>query len=239
MLDPAAYLLMLLATLVGALAVDPLTFWMVRRGSGVYRSLKLATVLAAIVMLPGVAATLLLLLSFLGGAGAWGIAALPALFLAQYLVSPHLVLWGAKARRVGPGEEWLLDLLEEVKRASGYGGRVELRVAEVDEPNAFAISNAFKKVIVLHRGLARILSRDEIKAVIAHELGHIARNDNAYAYATSLTPYLVYLMGLAVLALGISLVKSKDLEAIAGGLLLSAAGARSKSTWALERTYLG
>jgi heat shock protein HtpX len=140
------------------------------------------------------------------------------------LVAPHVALWRAKARKPGPDELWLQGLLEEVKQSSGYRGKVELLVADNDIPNAFAIGNAFKKVIVLHKGLINILDRDETRAVIAHELGHIARNDNAYAYATTLTPYLTYILGTIALVFGIGLIKSRDLRALLGGIMLSIIG---------------
>jgi heat shock protein HtpX len=224
MLDPILYLLMLTVTLIGAFTIDPLTYWMIDKGRGVYRSLRLATVTAAILMLPGVTVTTLLILSVLGGAGIWSVALLLVLFLAQYLVAPHVALWRAKARKLGPDELWLQGLLEEVKQSSGYRGKVELLIADNDIPNAFAIGNAFKKFIVLHKGLINILDRDEIKAVIAHELSHIARNDNAYAYATTLTPYLTYILGTIALIFGIGLIKSRDLRALLGGIVLSVIG---------------
>jgi heat shock protein HtpX len=222
--------LLLLITLLGAFIIDPLTYWMIDKGKGVYRSLRLATVTAAIIMLPGVivttllVASVLLVVSVLGGAGTWGVAILLALFLAQYLFAPYVALWGAKARKLGPDELWLQGLLEEVKQSSGYRGKVELLIADNDIPNAFAIGNAFKKFIVLHKGLINILDRDEIKAVIAHELSHIVRNDNAYAYATTLTPYLTYILGTIALIFGIGLIKSGDLRALLGGIMLSIIG---------------
>jgi heat shock protein HtpX len=230
MLDSVLSFIPLLLTLFGAFIIDPLTYWMIDKGKGVYRSLRLATVTAAILMLPGVIVTTLLILSVLlilivlGGAGIWGVAILLGLFLAQYLVAPYVALWGAKARKPEPNELWLQSLLEEVKQSSGYRGKVELLIADNDIPNAFAIGNAFKKFIVLHKGLINILDRDEIKAVIAHELGHIAHNDNTYAYAAALTPYLTYILGVIVLVFGIGFIKSKDLRLLLGGIVLSIMG---------------
>jgi heat shock protein HtpX len=216
--------LLLLITLFGAFIIDPLTYWMMDKGKGVYRSLRLATVTAAIFMLPGVIVTTLFIVSVLGVGGTWGLAILLVLFLAQYLFAPYVALWGAKARKPGPNEMWLQGLLEELKQSSGYMGKIELLIADNDIPNAFAIGNAFKKFIVLHKGLINILDRDETKAVIAHELGHIIHKDNAYAYATTLTPYLTYILGTIVLIFGIGFIKSRDLRGLLGGIVLSIIG---------------
>jgi heat shock protein HtpX len=73
-------------------------------------------------------------------------------------------------------------------------------------PNAFAVGNVFKKAVVVHSGLLRVLDRGEVKAVLAHELGHIANRDNAYMIAVSLTPFLAYVAGLLSLFFGLGLI---------------------------------
>jgi heat shock protein HtpX len=73
-------------------------------------------------------------------------------------------------------------------------------------PNAFAVGNVFKKAVVVHSGLLRVLDRGEVKAVLAHELGHIANRDNAYMIAVSLTPFLTYVIGLFSLLSGLGLM---------------------------------
>jgi len=95
-----------------------------------------------------------------------------------------------------------------VKPASGYGRRVELYVRGIDEPNAFAVGNVLKRAVVVHRGLIDVLDRDEVEAVIAHKVGHLKRNDNAYVLAASLTPYLTFIAGGFTLLLRIALAKS-------------------------------
>ena len=73
-------------------------------------------------------------------------------------------------------------------------------------PNAFAVGNVFKKAVVVHSGLLRVLDRDEVRAVLAHELGHIANRDNAYMIAVSLTPFLTYVVGLLSLLFGVGYI---------------------------------
>jgi heat shock protein HtpX len=73
-------------------------------------------------------------------------------------------------------------------------------------PNAFAVGNMFKKAVIVHSGLLRVLDRDEVRAVLAHELGHIANRDNAYMIAVSLTPFLTYVVGLLSIIFGVGYI---------------------------------
>jgi heat shock protein HtpX len=190
--------------------VGPLTYWLIGRGFSASRVVGGAALLAALLAVPGLVAVALLVLAVFGVAVASGLAylavALLALFAVQYLAAPYLVLYTSKARRPGAGEEWVAELFEEVKRGSGYRGEVELYIVDTDVPNAFAVSNMFKKAVVVHSGLLAELDRGEVKAVLAHELGHIANRDNAYMIAVSLTPFFAYVVGLFSLLFGLGLV---------------------------------
>ncbi len=197
------------------LLVGPLVYWLIGRGFSASRIVRGATFLAALLAIPGLLAVALLVLAVLSVTGitslaysslAYLVAALLVLFVVQYLVAPYLVLYTSRARRPGAGEEWVVELFEEVKRSSGYTGNVELYIVDTPVPNAFAVGNVFKKAVVVHSGLLRELDRDEVKAVLAHELGHIAHRDNAYMIAVSLTPFLAYVVGLLSLLFGLVLL---------------------------------
>ncbi len=197
------------------LLVGPLVYWLIGRGFSASRIVRGATFLAALLAIPGLLAVALLVLAVLSVTGitslaysslAYLVAALLVLFVVQYLVAPYLVLYTSRARRPGAGEEWVVELFEEVKRSSGYRGEVELYIVDTPVPNAFAVGNVFKKAVVVHSGLLRELDRGEVKAVLAHELGHIAHRDNAYMIAVSLTPFLTYVIGLLSLLFGVGYI---------------------------------
>lgn len=60
-------------------------------------------------------------------------------------------------------------------------------------------------MVVVTQGLLDLgLSKEELEAVIAHEIGHLAHRDNAYAVSTSLTPFLVYIIGVVAVIFGLS-----------------------------------
>lgn len=198
------------SVLSSILLVGPPVYWLIGRGFSASRVVGGAAFLASLLAIPGLLAVALLVLAVFRVASLSSLAYLAVilliLFIAQYLVAPYLVLYTSKARRPGAGEEWVVELFEEVKRSSGYRGEVELYIVDTPVPNAFAVGNVFKKAVVVHSGLLRVLDRGEVKAVLVHELGHIANRDNAYMIAVSLTPFLTYVVGLLSLLFGVGYI---------------------------------
>jgi heat shock protein HtpX len=214
------------SVLSSILLVGPLVYWLIGRGFSALRVVGGATFLAALLAIPGLLTIALLVLAVFRAAGISSLAYLAAvllvLFVVQYLVAPYLVLYTSRARRPGAEEGWVVELFEEVRRSSGYRGEVELYIVDTPVPNAFAVGNVFKKAVVVHRGLLRVLDRGEVRAVLAHELGHIANRDNAYMIAVSLTPFFVYAVGLLSIFLGMGIIMSA-----AGGAQRQSRGAQS------------
>ena len=190
----------LVASLVGGVLVGPAAYWVISRGADPLRTVKVATILLGLLLLPGIIGLAAFLLTLLGFMWMQILLVLAAVFILQYLFAPGLVLGSVRARDPMPSEAWLLDTLSELKARMGYKKKVELKVAEVEVPNAFAVGNIFRRVIVVHRGLLRVLDRGEVRAVLAHELGHIVNRDSAYGIATSFIPYAVFMLGMVALA---------------------------------------
>ncbi|MEY3251707.1 MAG: putative protease HtpX, partial [Pseudomonadota bacterium] len=75
-----------------------------------------------------------------------------------------------------PEERWLVDTVARQAQAAGIGMP---DVAIFDgEPNAFA-TGAFKNsaMVAVSTGLLHSMSRDEVEAVIGHEVAHVANGD--------------------------------------------------------------
>jgi len=51
------------------------------------------------------------------------------------------------------------------------------------------------------------LDKEDVKAIIAHELGRIVHRDSAYAIAVSTAPFLTYAVGLGAFVTGVAFVK--------------------------------
>lgn len=80
----------------------------------------------------------------------------------------------AKAR----AERQLYNVIEELKIAAGLRYMPKIYLIDADYMNAFASGYSEKSALVaITRGLLEKLERDELQAVMAHELTHIRHND--------------------------------------------------------------
>ena len=98
-----------------------------------------------------------------------------------YKTGPQKVLWATGAREVtvpqNDGERQLVNVVEEMAIASGLP-KPRIWVVPDDDPNAFATGHEPKDshVAVTH-GLLALCSRDELQAVVGHEMGHVKNLD--------------------------------------------------------------
>jgi len=98
-----------------------------------------------------------------------------------YRTGPEKVLWATGAHEVidpqDDAERQLVNVVEEMAIAAGLP-RPRIWVVPDDDPNAFATGHDPKDShIAVTHGLLAICSRDELQAVIGHELGHVKNLD--------------------------------------------------------------
>ena len=91
------------------------------------------------------------------------------------------VLWATGARELEqprtPEEKQLVNVVEEMAIAAGLP-RPKIYVIREADPNAFATGRDPRSaVIAVTDGLLRVCDRDELQAVIGHEMGHIKNLD--------------------------------------------------------------
>ena len=94
---------------------------------------------------------------------------------------PQRVLWATGAweliEPVTPEQKQLVNVIEEMSIASGLP-RPAIYIVPDSDPNAFATGrDAASASIAVTEGLLRTLSRDELQAVVAHEMAHIRNLD--------------------------------------------------------------
>lgn len=74
-------------------------------------------------------------------------------------------------------ERWLLDTTRQLARSAGIG-MPEIGIFPAQEPNAFATgANRNKSLVAVSEGLMRGMNREQVRAVLAHEIGHVANGD--------------------------------------------------------------
>ena len=74
-------------------------------------------------------------------------------------------------------EQWLLQTVQELSREAGIK-MPEVGIFPAYEANAFATgSNKNDALVAVSQGLLERFSPDEVRAVLAHEIGHVANGD--------------------------------------------------------------
>jgi len=96
------------------------------------------------------------------------------------LTSKPMAKWSTGARVIetpqSPDELWLVNTVKRLAEKAGVG-MPEVAIYEGD-PNAFA-TGAFRdsSLVAVSTGLLDSMSRDEVEAVLGHEIGHVANGD--------------------------------------------------------------
>ncbi|MBJ7264481.1 MAG: protease HtpX [Burkholderiaceae bacterium] len=98
------------------------------------------------------------------------------------LISKPMAKWSTGARIIDPNapanqnEAWLLDTVHQLSDRAGIG-RPEVAIYD-GAPNAFA-TGAFKNssLVAVSTGLLQSMTEEEVAAVLAHEVAHIANGD--------------------------------------------------------------
>ncbi len=117
-----------------------------------------------------------------------------ALFiLFQYAIGPVIVSATTHLQYIKPGESpWLENTVKELADKSGIP-MPKLAIVPNKTPNAFTYGRSSKSaVLAVHEGLLRQLNQDEVRAVIAHELGHIKHKDYIVMTILSALPLIAY-----------------------------------------------
>jgi heat shock protein HtpX len=96
------------------------------------------------------------------------------------LVSKQIALWSTGAHVIespeGAHERWLVDTVRRLAEKAGIG-MPDVAVYE-GAPNAFA-TGAFKNsaLVAVSSGLLESMNREEVEAVLGHEITHVANGD--------------------------------------------------------------
>jgi heat shock protein HtpX len=98
------------------------------------------------------------------------------------LISKPMAKWSTGAQVIhpeapnGPRESWLLDTVHQLADRAKIG-RPEVAIYE-GEPNAFA-TGAFRNdsLVAVSTGLLNSMTEEEVTAVLAHEIAHVANGD--------------------------------------------------------------
>ena len=118
----------------------------------------------------------------------------------SYWFSDKLVLrmYGAQ-----PVENTDLNAIVEELAARGGMPVPKVYLIDSDQPNAFATGrNPENAAVAATRGLMRRLNRDEVRAVLAHELGHVRNRDSLTMTITAVLAGAIGMLAQSIFFLG-------------------------------------
>ena len=111
----------------------------------------------------------------------------------QYLIGPAIVGWAMKVKYVSEQEApELHQMVAELARAAGIP-KPRVGISRLPLPNAFAFGR-FRGDgrVCVTEGILRLLSKDELRAVLGHEIAHIKHRDMMLITILSVIPMICW-----------------------------------------------
>ncbi|MEM0355856.1 MAG: zinc metalloprotease HtpX [Desulfurococcaceae archaeon] len=134
-----------------------------------------------------------------------------------YLLSPAMInlMYGAKR------DPELQKIVDQVASRSGFS-KAPKAVVVRGPPNAFAYGNFLTgRYVAVSTSMLRLVDRNELEAVIGHELGHHKHRDGSIMLFIGMIPSILYFTGLLLIRLGLisGFTSRRDGERRNGGLI--------------------
>lgn len=120
--------------------------------------------------------------------------------LIQWAIAPGIVRWSSRLIYLKPGENpWLEQTVGELAKQANVP-MPALAISRNSAPNAFVFGRTrASSTLAVHTGLLEQLNKDEIKAVLAHEIGHLRHNDVLVMTIVSVIPLLAFMLARSIL----------------------------------------
>lgn len=118
----------------------------------------------------------------------------------QWLIAPYLIEAVYHVKPADPtAYGWLCRTVESLSAKMGIQPP-KVMVADVHVPNAFAYGSPLTgNRVAVTAGLLRKLEKEEVEAVIGHELGHLKHRDVQVMMFASVLPAIFYYIGYSLL----------------------------------------
>ncbi len=138
----------------------------------------------------------------------WGAAGAAAVWLVLWMMAvlggEQLMLQSVHARQIRKADSpQLWNTVEEMSLAAGLERMPRVYLVEDPAPNAFAVGRKPEHAAVaVTTGLLRLLNRDELQGVVAHEIGHIHNLDIRFMTLAAVLVGSVELLSRGILQVG-------------------------------------
>lgn len=116
------------------------------------------------------------------------------LLIFQWLIGPKIIWWTTNMRPIERNEfPWVWELVGELCKKHKIPFPKKIALVRTGAPNAFVFGRTpGSATLAITQGLINALTKDEVKAVISHELGHIKHKDMVVMTIVSVIPTLAY-----------------------------------------------
>lgn len=166
--------------------------------------LKLRMMLTSIIMF-SLVYFLIMIVGWYLGISHWQLYMVMSLVITflQYWFGPSLVKRSMNVRPLSEAEApHIHQMVQELADEAGVP-KPEIGLSEINIPNAFAYGRSSRSGhIAITRPILGLLDRDELRAVIGHEMGHIKHNDMLVTAAVSVIPMICYYIALSFMFSG-------------------------------------
>ena len=111
----------------------------------------------------------------------------------QYLISPSIVGWMMKIKWVSEKEAPELHRMVAELAKTAHLPRPRVGISQLAIPNAFAFGRTRRDGrVCVTQGILNTLNRDELRAVLGHEVSHINHRDMIIITLLSAVPLIMY-----------------------------------------------
>ena len=111
----------------------------------------------------------------------------------QYLIGPAIIGWTMRIKWVSDKEAPELHKMVAELAEKANLPKPRIGISQLAIPNAFAFGRTRRDGrVCVTQGILKLLSHDELKAVIGHELSHIKHRDMAIITLISVIPLIMY-----------------------------------------------
>ena len=111
----------------------------------------------------------------------------------QYLISPSIVGWTMKIKWVSEKEVPELHRMVTELAKTAHLPRPRVGISQLAIPNAFAFGRTRRDGrVCVTQGILNTLNRDELRAVLGHEVSHINHRDMVIITLLSAVPLIMY-----------------------------------------------
>jgi len=167
-------------------------------------SLKLRLFLATIFLFGILYVIIMLISSYFGFGGPllFAVFGIIVVFI-QYLIGPKMVEAMMHVHYVSEHEAPNLHaMVEDLAMKAGIP-KPKVGIAEINVPNAFAFGRSKGDArICVTRGILKLLDKEELEAVLGHEMSHVRHSDMAVMTLISVVPLICYYIFISTLFSG-------------------------------------